>query len=316
MKITFLLFLVVLVNSLFAQVTSLDLYKKKDLFYLDSVKYSGAVVNRDNFGRVVFSGFIQDGLKHKTWIVFEAGDTVSIENYNMGQKHGEWKKFSANNQVEHRGKYKNGKMDGTWFFYDLEGNLTKTIEYTEGKYEKENYMQDFKFKKLSVGLQNNLQHRMWGPFFMFHFNPKHAITGSLDFFAQRDGLERAVLESQGMYTEGQNGSSSTGATDQMIISEGQRFQLGYAYRVFSRWESKVYLHAGVGFNNFKKTTISYAEVQPQTGDNFWYVTDLAKKKTPDWNASIGVMYHLDFFFVGVGYDLQPNGVNLRAGFNF
>jgi hypothetical protein len=102
----------------------------------------------------------------------------------------------------------------------------------------------------------------------------------------------------------------------MILTEGQRFQLGYAYRILSRWESKVYLHAGIGYNNFKETTISYAEVQPQRGENFWYVTDVAEKKTPGWNASIGVMYHLDFFFVGVGYDLRPNGVNARIGFNF
>lgn len=102
----------------------------------------------------------------------------------------------------------------------------------------------------------------------------------------------------------------------LFLAEGQRCQLGYAYRILSRWESKVYLHGGIGFNNFRKTNISYAEEQPQKGDDFWYVTDLAENKTPGWNASIGIMYHLDFFFIGAGYDLQPNGVNLRVGFNF
>jgi hypothetical protein len=92
--------------------------------------------------------------------------------------------------------------------------------------------------------------------------------------------------------------------------------LGYAYLILSRWESILYLHAGIGYNNFKETTISYVEVKPQTGDNFWDVTDLAENKTPGWNTSIGVMYHLDFFFVGAGYDFQPNGVNARIGFNF
>jgi hypothetical protein len=316
MKLILLTLTMLFSQLISAQVSSLDLYKKKDIFYLDSAKYSGPVVNKDEDGKVVFSGFIQDGLKHNTWIVFEAGDTLSIEHYNLGKKHGEWKKYYANNQVDHRGMYTNDKMDGTWFFYDTQGNLTKSIDYKAGKYFAEHYTPFHKYKKISVGLQKNLQNQMWGPFFMYHIHPKHAITGSVDFFGNRDGIERALLNTQGNYTEGQNGSSSTGITDQMILTEGQRFQLGYACRILSRWESKVYLHAGIGFNNFRETTISYAEVKPQTGENFWYVTDLAEKKTPGWNASIGIMYHLDFFFIGAGYDLQPNGVNLRVGFNF
>ena len=311
----FTLFLTV-IHSSTGQVSSLDLYKKKDVFYLDSAKYSGPVVNKDEDGKVVFSGFIQDGLKHNTWIVFEAGDTVSIEHYNLGKKHGEWKKYYANNQIDHHGIYTNDKMDGTWFFYDTQGKLTKTIVYENGKYQKENYTSDYSYKKISIGFQTNLQHQMWGGFAMYRINPKHAITGSIDFYGKREGTERALLNTQGSYTEGQNGSVSTGLTDQILFTEGQRFQLGYAYRLFSRWESSVYLHAGVGFNNFKETAISYAEVQPQTGDNFWYVTSLEEQKAPGWNASIGVMYHLDFFFVGVGYDFQPNGVNMRVGFNF
>ncbi len=314
----FLIFtlLIVISGVSYGQVSSLDLYKKKDVFYLENAKYTGSVINTDENGSVVFSGYIQDGVKHKTWISYEAGDTVSIENYNLGKKEGEWKTFYANNLVDHHGVYTNNAMDGKWFFYDLNGNQTKTIDYQSGKYIRETYTEHYRFKKISVGLQKNLQHQMWGPFFMYRIKPKHAVSGSLDFFGNRDGIERALLNTYGIHTEGQNGSISTGETDQMILTEGQRFQLGYAYRILSRWESKVYLHAGLGYNNFKETIISYAEVQPQTGEKFWYVTDSTDEKKPGWNASFSLMYHLDFFFAGVGYDFQPNGVNIRIGFNF
>jgi antitoxin component YwqK of YwqJK toxin-antitoxin module len=316
MRVLILLLAILIISAAGAQVSSLELYKKKDVFYLDSTRYTGPVINKDENGRIVFSGQLKNGLKQDTWIVFEDGDTVSIENYNLGKKDGEWKVFHENNQVNHRGFYSENKMDGTWSFYDTQGKLTKTIVYENGKYQQENYTSDYSYKKISIGFQTNLQHQMWGGFAMYRINPKHAITGSIDFYGKREGTERALLNTQGSYTEGQNGSVSTGLTDQILFTEGQRFQLGYAYRLLSRWESSVYLHAGVGFNNFKETAISYAEVQPQTGDNFWYVTSLEEQKAPGWNASIGVMYHLDFFFVGVGYDFQPNGVNMRVGFNF
>ena len=97
MRFLLLTLLITIVHITIAQVSSLDLYKKKDIFYLDSSKYTGAVINKDEEGKVVFSGYIQEGLKHAMWIVFEAGDTVSVEHYELGKRDGEWKKYYANN---------------------------------------------------------------------------------------------------------------------------------------------------------------------------------------------------------------------------
>lgn len=73
-------------------------------------------MNKDKDRKVVFSRLIQDGTKHNSCIVWEVGDTVSIEHYNLGKKHESWKKYYANNQIDHRGIYTKAKIVGSWFF--------------------------------------------------------------------------------------------------------------------------------------------------------------------------------------------------------
>lgn len=291
-----------------------ELYRVKKTYYLGDKPFTGEVYEQDENGLITVQGKLMDGQKEGFWTLFEFGDTLSIEYFSSGIKNGISRKFYANNVINYSGMYANNKMNGNWRIYNDAGELTKTISYTNGKYQNEEYTAAFKHKKISFGLQKGISQKMWGPMILLHFGPKHAIMTSMDFYANREGEEKAQLNSLGSFN-GTNGTL-TGLTSEMTLIEGKRFQIGYAFRFLSRWESKLYGHISIGYNHFSNSAIHYQEVAPTTGENYWYVENIETLLTPQWTASIGVMYHIDFVFIGLGYDFQPNGLNLRLGLNF
>lgn len=48
-----------------------------------------------------------------------------------GKKQGKWSKNYPNGQVKYKGEFKNDKEIGTFSYYNEEGKLTQTIEYSE-----------------------------------------------------------------------------------------------------------------------------------------------------------------------------------------
>ena len=54
------------------------------------------------------------------------------ENYSDGVLNGDTKVWYLSGEVKYEGRYKDGKPDGTWNFYDENGKKTSSMEYNDG----------------------------------------------------------------------------------------------------------------------------------------------------------------------------------------
>ena len=55
--------------------------------------------------------------------------------FKNGKKDGSWFKYRINGQLYFKGDYRNGKREGCWFFYYMHGQLLSKGDYKNGKEE-------------------------------------------------------------------------------------------------------------------------------------------------------------------------------------
>jgi antitoxin component YwqK of YwqJK toxin-antitoxin module len=83
-------------------------------------------------GQMRMKGEILQGEKHGLWISWrENGLKWSESTYNLGVLDGKTASFHENGLINYIGYYAQGEKTGTWEFYDKEGNLLKTEDYSK-----------------------------------------------------------------------------------------------------------------------------------------------------------------------------------------
>ena len=77
--------------------------------------------------------FDKDGKRHGAWIYnYKTGTRWSEAEYEHGLRQGESAVYYENGKLRYKGKYKEDKTIGKWFFYDEKGNLVKELMYQVG----------------------------------------------------------------------------------------------------------------------------------------------------------------------------------------
>lgn len=89
----------------------------------------------DDEGRLQATGFYIGQKKDSVWTMFDAaGHTVAIEKYRLGDPHGEWTTFYAEDSVPARLEtWKNGKRNGVVREFFESGYLKVEMYYVDGK---------------------------------------------------------------------------------------------------------------------------------------------------------------------------------------
>jgi len=83
-------------------------------------------------GQMRMKGEILQGEKHGLWISWrENGLKWSESTYNLGILDGKTASFHENGLVNYIGYYAHGEKTGIWEFYDKEGKLIKTEDYSK-----------------------------------------------------------------------------------------------------------------------------------------------------------------------------------------
>ena len=74
-------------------------------------------------------GGLKDGIREGKWYAFFRDGSVQTEAFYIdGKEHGAYKVYQENGKPLFKGHYDYGNCDGTWYFYDNEGKLTKKIK--------------------------------------------------------------------------------------------------------------------------------------------------------------------------------------------
>lgn len=63
----------------------------------------------------------------------ENGWVFTVGNYDKGVQSGTWISYWGPNRIANVGNYRMGEKNGIWNYYFLNGNLEKTIEYSDGR---------------------------------------------------------------------------------------------------------------------------------------------------------------------------------------
>ena len=83
-------------------------------------------------GQLQMKGEILQGKRHGAWTsYYENGLKWSEDTYNLGARDGKCVSFYDNGQVRYIGYYTNNVKSSKWDFYDEQGNLTKSENFTK-----------------------------------------------------------------------------------------------------------------------------------------------------------------------------------------
>lgn len=78
--------------------------------------------------------YFRNGMKHGKWTQFYEDSTLRLSAvYDMDQLHGKYCIYNRNQIKVLDGTYLQGKKDGDWKFYDDEGKITYTVQYSNGE---------------------------------------------------------------------------------------------------------------------------------------------------------------------------------------
>ena len=69
---------------------------------------------------------------------------TSIESYKLGERHGEYKRWFENGQLQFQGSFRNGKLDGEFVAFNLNGKKTLELRYVNGDIIDEEYFEKSK----------------------------------------------------------------------------------------------------------------------------------------------------------------------------
>jgi len=83
-------------------------------------------------GQLKMKGEIVQGERHGLWTsYYENGLKWSEDSYNLGARDGKCVSFYGNGQVRYIGYYTNNVKSGKWDFFDEQGNLTKSENFSD-----------------------------------------------------------------------------------------------------------------------------------------------------------------------------------------
>jgi hypothetical protein len=75
------------------------------------------------------TGGLKDGKRDGKWFAFFPDGTIQTEAFYVdGKEHGDYNVFRENGKPIYKGHYNHGICDGTWVWYDENGNQTKKIK--------------------------------------------------------------------------------------------------------------------------------------------------------------------------------------------
>ncbi len=92
------------------------------------------VVKRSENGRLLESGFVEDGKKVGTWVTYQEGSNFpkTMAGFQNGLYNGPYMEYNNRGQVTLIAHYTNNQLDGPWATYQF-GRPTAEATYTEGK---------------------------------------------------------------------------------------------------------------------------------------------------------------------------------------
>lgn len=83
-------------------------------------------------GQLKMKGEMLQGKRNGLWVsYYENGLKWSEDTYNLGARDGKCVSFYENGQVRYIGYYTNNIKSGKWDFYDEQGSLTKSENFSE-----------------------------------------------------------------------------------------------------------------------------------------------------------------------------------------
>jgi antitoxin component YwqK of YwqJK toxin-antitoxin module len=89
------------------------------------------VINYNISGRIKTEGKMFGEIREGKWTsYYPSGKKWSLNNFKGGEKHGEYKTWHPNEQLNISGFYSMGASTGEWMFYDSTGVLTKQYDVT------------------------------------------------------------------------------------------------------------------------------------------------------------------------------------------
>ena len=92
------------------------------------------VENKNNEGKLISSGWIQNNLKVDYWKFYNTeNNIISKGHYKNGIQEGYWYFYFDNKTLKKEGHYRNGLQTDWWIFYDEKGNLTCKMEYSQNQ---------------------------------------------------------------------------------------------------------------------------------------------------------------------------------------
>jgi len=81
-------------------------------------------------GVLIEEAFYQNDTLHGDRVLFyETGDTLSVEQYDMGSFEGEFRQYYENGKLQLRGPYVNNEMSGQWRQYYETGELMEIVTF-------------------------------------------------------------------------------------------------------------------------------------------------------------------------------------------
>lgn len=126
----------------------------------------------------------QQGRKQGKWIIFSSQQTRIIEQgfYKDNRKHGVWKKYYSNGNLQSEITYKKGAPRGTTKIYYRNGNLSE-----KGYWVGDHWKGEYRF-----------YHKNGNPAYIWHYNDKGQRTGTQKYF-YADG----TLKVKGKWKDGE-----------------------------------------------------------------------------------------------------------------
>lgn len=80
-------------------------------------------------GELSWQGTYQSDMPHGKWETYQNGVLVRVENYEIGERSGEWVNYATNGTVEMKCNYLAGKLNGVYLEYYPSGQLKKRSNY-------------------------------------------------------------------------------------------------------------------------------------------------------------------------------------------
>ena len=108
-----------------------NLRKRYGLFYYKDVPFTGEVTG-------TIQGSVRDGNKHGPWVTYWHDETVSPRivktqgTYENGKEQGQYFYYNLNGNLLIEGTYKDGKKDGSWVIYDSRGKRNTIETHKDG----------------------------------------------------------------------------------------------------------------------------------------------------------------------------------------